>query len=160
VARAINHATAQPGGIQFQCPGVYDAQAPGTVARGGYPQWGSAGFAVREMICGRFRREARLRCLMYQIEFDPAARQEVKSLRKFDRRRVLGNIETRLQYEPTVESRNRKRLQPNDVADWELRVGQFRVFYNVDEIELIVRIEAIGIKVGGQLFINGESREL
>ncbi len=73
---------------------------------------------------------------------------------------VLEGIETQLRYEPAVETRNRKRLGPNDVAEWELRIGRFRVFYNVNEQVKIVGIEAIGFKVGSELFIRGERREL
>ncbi|MCA1991360.1 MAG: hypothetical protein LDL41_04825 [Coleofasciculus sp. S288] len=38
-----------------------------------------------------------------------------------------------LRYEPTVETRNRKRTRPNSIAAWELRIAEFRVFYNVEE---------------------------
>lgn len=61
---------------------------------------------------------------------------------------------------PTVETRNRKRLRPNEIAEWELRLGQLRVFYSVDQHALIVRIEAVGLKVGNLLFIRGIQREL
>lgn len=97
---------------------------------------------------------------MYKIEFTSSAREDLKALRKFEQVEVLEGIETQLHHEPTVETRNRKRLEPNDVAEWELRIGRFRVFYNVEEQVKIVRIEAIGFKVGNQLFIRGERREL
>ena len=41
-----------------------------------------------------------------------------------------------------------------------MRVGRFRVFYDVDEGAGIVSIEAIGFKIGSQLFIRGEKRTL
>jgi mRNA-degrading endonuclease RelE of RelBE toxin-antitoxin system len=93
---------------------------------------------------------------MYDIEFSPAAVDDLKSLRKFEQQRVLEGSESQLGHQPTVETRNRKRLRPNQVAGWELRIGQFRVFYNADDEELAVRIEAIGVKVGNLLFIRGE----
>jgi mRNA-degrading endonuclease RelE of RelBE toxin-antitoxin system len=37
-----------------------------------------------------------------------------------------------------------------------LRIGRFRAFYDVDEEERRVSIEAIGFKIGHELFIRGE----
>lgn len=73
---------------------------------------------------------------------------------------MIARIETQLRYEPTVETRNRKQLRPNNVAEWELRIGKFQVFYNVEIEVLIISIEAIGFKIGNLLFIQGEKREL
>ena len=97
---------------------------------------------------------------MYDIEFAPGALEDLRSLRKFEQQQVLDGIESQLRHQPTVETRNRKRLRPNEIAMWELRIGQFRVFYNVDDQRLTVRIEAIGFKVGNLLFIRGESRKI
>ena len=58
------------------------------------------------------------------------------------------------------ETRNRKLLRDNPVADWELRVGEFRVFYEVDVDEHRVRIVAVGHKEHNRLFIGGEEIEL
>jgi mRNA-degrading endonuclease RelE of RelBE toxin-antitoxin system len=58
---------------------------------------------------------------MYAVEFTPEARDDLKSLRKNEQKEILDGIDDQLKYEPTVETRNRKRLRPNDVADWELR---------------------------------------
>ncbi|MBI3362588.1 MAG: type II toxin-antitoxin system RelE/ParE family toxin [Chloroflexi bacterium] len=97
---------------------------------------------------------------MYEIEFTPEALKDLKSLGKSEQREVIEAIESQLKHEPTVETRNRKKLRPNDVAEWELRIGRFRVFYNVDDAVHVVSIEAIGFKVGSQLFIRGEKRKL
>ncbi len=63
-------------------------------------------------------------------------------------------------YEPNVKTRNRFPMRSNPVAAWELRVGRYRVFYNVEEREKIVIIEAIGFKIGSQLFVRGRRRTL
>ena len=97
---------------------------------------------------------------MYEIEFAPAAMEDLRSLRKFEQQQVLDAIEAQLRHQPTAETRNRKPLRPNEIARWELRIGRFRVFYNVDEKKLTVRIEAIGFKVGNLLFVRGESRTI
>jgi mRNA-degrading endonuclease RelE of RelBE toxin-antitoxin system len=97
---------------------------------------------------------------MYEIEFTPEALEDLKSFRKFEQNEIIDGIETQLKYEPTVETRQRKQLRPNDIAEWELRIGKFRVFYNVEEEVLIVSIEAVGFKIGNMLFIRGEKREI
>jgi mRNA-degrading endonuclease RelE of RelBE toxin-antitoxin system len=63
---------------------------------------------------------------MYEIEFTPEAEQDLETLKAHEQREVLDGIE-QLKYEPTVETRHRKRLRPNDVAEWELSLGKFRV---------------------------------
>ncbi|MBM4423334.1 MAG: addiction module toxin RelE [Chloroflexi bacterium] len=97
---------------------------------------------------------------MYGIEYTAEAVEDLESLRKFEQKQVLDEIDAQLTYEPNVETRNRKRLRPNDIAEWELRVGRFRVFYDVREEVSIVKVEAIGYKAGGKLFVHGEEYEL
>ena len=97
---------------------------------------------------------------MYEIRFTPEALDDLKALRKSEQKEILDGIDTQLEHEPAVETRNRKRLRPNDVAEWELRVGRFRVFYDVREEVKVVRVEAVGHKDGNKLFIQGEEYEL
>jgi len=97
---------------------------------------------------------------MYEIEFSDEAMGDLKWFKKHEQNEVFDCIETNLQYEPTVETRNRKRLRPNETTEWELRVGKCRVFYDVDEAGRIVSIEAIGLKVGNLLRFRGKERKL
>ncbi|MCB0168820.1 MAG: type II toxin-antitoxin system RelE/ParE family toxin [Anaerolineae bacterium] len=97
---------------------------------------------------------------MYEIEFTPEAIEDLKSFRKFEQQIIISNIETQLKHEPTVEIQNRFQIRPNDVAEWELRIGKYRVFYNVELDVQIVSIEAVGFKRGNQLFVRGKRREL
>ncbi len=53
-----------------------------------------------------------------------------------------------------------KRLRPNRVSEWELRIGRFRIFYDVLGDEQLVKIVAVGYKEGSRLFIHGEEFEL
>lgn len=70
-------------------------------------------------------------------------------MRPFDRKPVLAAIERQLTTEPAVEGRNRKQLvnlvPPFEATPpvWELRVGEFRVFYDVDEARKKVVIRAV-----------------
>jgi mRNA-degrading endonuclease RelE of RelBE toxin-antitoxin system len=95
---------------------------------------------------------------MFHIELTPEAADDLESMRTFDARRVVTAIESQLTHEPTRQTRNRKQLRPNELAEWELRVDVFRVFYDV--VEDIVKIVAIGVKEGNELFIHGERYEL
>ncbi len=97
---------------------------------------------------------------MYEIEYAAQALDDLASLRKFEQKQVMDEIDTQLKDEPNVETRNRKRLRPNDVAEWELRIGKFRIFYDVREEVEIAKVEAIGHKEGNKLFIHGEEYEL
>ena len=97
---------------------------------------------------------------MYLIEFTEEAADDVAGLRRFDQVRVMGAIETQLSHEPAKQTRNRKRLRPNRLAEWALRVDNFRVFYDVGLSEQIVRIVAVGEKIGNELQIRGEKFEL
>jgi mRNA-degrading endonuclease RelE of RelBE toxin-antitoxin system len=51
-------------------------------------------------------------------------------------------------------------LRPNQLAEWELRVGDCRVFYDVDVDANVVKIVAVGYKSGGKLYVHGEEYEL
>ena len=97
---------------------------------------------------------------MFQIEFTPEAVDDLRLLRKFDQRRIIAAIESQLPTEATQETRNRKRLRPNQLAEWELRVGDARVFYDVVLQTGVVKIEAVGYKQGSRLYLHGEEYEL
>ncbi len=97
---------------------------------------------------------------MYEIEYTPEARDDLKSFRKFEQKYILDEIDTQLQYEPNVETRNRKKLRPNEVAEWELRIDRFRVFYDVQDAMKIVKIEAIGYKRGNKFLMHGQEYNL
>jgi mRNA-degrading endonuclease RelE of RelBE toxin-antitoxin system len=51
-------------------------------------------------------------------------------------------------------------LRENPLADWELRVGEYRVFYDIDDDPGIVMILAIGVKSHNALRIEGEEIQL
>ncbi|MBW4508889.1 MAG: hypothetical protein KME64_20590 [Scytonematopsis contorta HA4267-MV1] len=70
---------------------------------------------------------------MYEIEFTPEAVTDLRYFRKFEQNIIIDAMQTQLPYEPDIETKNRFRREPADIADWELRIGVFRVFYNVDK---------------------------
>ena len=86
---------------------------------------------------------------MYVIEFSEETLDELASVRAFEQERILEAIESQLCHQPTAETRNRKMLEglaPSFEAVpplWELRVGEYRIFYDVDEDEKKVYVRAI-----------------
>lgn len=95
----------------------------------------------------------------YELEFAKAVKIHLAALTARQRTTILDAIERKLASEPLRESRNRKPLRPNPIAPWELRVGDLRVFYEVEALPArVVHILAVGIKdrnvvrIGGQEF--------
>jgi mRNA-degrading endonuclease RelE of RelBE toxin-antitoxin system len=97
---------------------------------------------------------------VFQLEFTIEAIDDLKVFRKFDQERILAAIETQLPTQAATPSRNRKPLRPNRLSEWELRIGEFRVFYDVHAPLAIVTIKALGEKVSEKLFIRGREFEL
>ena len=86
--------------------------------------------------------------MAYQIEYSDAAIEHLKVLTARQQRIVLDAVDQQLQYEPLVETRNRKLMEPNSLATWELRVDNLRVYYNVEGDNIyILYIQAVGVKI-------------
>jgi len=70
-------------------------------------------------------------------------------------------VDKQLIHQPTVETRNRKPMRPNPIAPWELRIGDLRVYYDVEEEpEPVVYIRAVGVKERNRVRIGKEVIEL
>ena len=98
--------------------------------------------------------------MAFEVLFEPDAIEHLQSLSARDRTTVLDAVRKQLTHTPTRETRNRKQLQPNPLARWELRVGSFRVFYDCIESQQRVRVLAIGRKEHQRLLIAGKEYEL
>ncbi len=92
---------------------------------------------------------------MYKIAIVPDALKELKDVPAFYRRLIMVAIEKQLAHEPSKATRNRKRLDPlvtgfeYEPPLWELRVQDWRVFYDVDDEERLVLVRAIRKKPAG-----------
>lgn len=76
-------------------------------------------------------------------------------------RTVLDTVDKQLAHQPTVKTKNRKPMRPNPLAPWELRIGNLRVYYDVEEEpEPVVYIRAVGIKERNRVRIGNEVIEL
>ena len=97
---------------------------------------------------------------MFEITLTEGAIEDLRTLKRAERRKILAELESQLTYDPAVETRNRKKLRPNKLAEWELRIDRFRIFYDVIQGDLLIKIEAVGYKRGNRLFIGGKEYEL
>jgi mRNA-degrading endonuclease RelE of RelBE toxin-antitoxin system len=93
---------------------------------------------------------------MFETRFVDSAFEDLDFLNKFEQRFVVSMIEQHLSLEPAKPTRRRKPLRPNDLATWELRLGAFRVFYDIDPQDMIVWVKAIGRKEHNRLLIRGK----
>ena len=98
--------------------------------------------------------------MAFRILFEPDAVDHLRLLTARDRRLVVDRVEAMLATDPDIETRNRKRPRPNPLAPWELRIGDLRVFTDVDVVSLEVRVAAIGRKTGSRLAIGGREVKL
>ncbi len=73
---------------------------------------------------------------------------------------MLSEVESQLTNEPLLPTRRRKPMRSNLIATWELRVGNLRVYYDVDDARMLVLIRAVGVKRHNRVFIGGEEVEL
>lgn len=98
----------------------------------------------------------------FEIEFTQAAADQVRAYRAFDQQIILDGIELQLLHEPAVETRNKKHLVDNELFDWELRLGKFRVFYDVstESDSKVVKVKAVGHKVHNKLYIGSKEVNL
>jgi mRNA interferase RelE/StbE len=75
----------------------------------------------------------------YEIRYANEAVEQLKKLRVFDRTAILDQIEEILSVNPTVTSKSRiKRLRDPAPTQYRLRVGEFRVFYDVEEEAVLI----------------------
>ena len=72
--------------------------------------------------------------MRYEIIFSPEAADDFKKLSARERGMIIDAIEHHLRYEPGRISRSRiKRLREMEHPQYRLRVGEIRVFYDVQK---------------------------
>jgi len=85
--------------------------------------------------------------MRYEIVLAPQASEDLRTLRARFRAEVRDGLERHLRFEPTKTSRARiKRLRGMRRPQYRLRIGDVRVYYDVEGRE--VRIVAIVHKAG------------
>ena len=93
---------------------------------------------------------------MYRILFSEGVEEDLRKIPRYYRNEILDKIERLLLHQPTVPTKNRKILvtlvPPWGTVSivWEIRVGEYRVFYDVDEARKVVYIRAVRKKAYGK----------
>ena len=84
---------------------------------------------------------------VFEIRFAEGVEEDLRNIRIYYRNQILDAIEKQLVHEPDTRTRNRKLLENlippwQMVAPiWELRVGEYRVFYDISETESLFMCE-------------------
>src|SRR5207248_413624 len=81
----------------------------------------------------------------FSIQLTASAIEDLDFFAKRERRIISGAIAMFLSTDANIETTRRKPLRPNRFAKWELRVRDYRVFYDIAE-EYVVKVVAIGVK--------------
>ncbi len=93
---------------------------------------------------------------MYEIEIVPDALFELNKVPVFYRRAIEQAVDSELAHTPNQETKNRKCLHglvpgfEYEEPLWELRVGDWRVFYDMDEEGKKVIIRGVRFKKSGR----------
>jgi mRNA-degrading endonuclease RelE of RelBE toxin-antitoxin system len=99
--------------------------------------------------------------LPYIVEYSPEAEDHLRRLSVRQQRTLIETVDRQLRHQPSVETRNRKPMRPNPIAPWELRIGNLRVYYDVEEEpEPRVNVLAVGLKLRNRVRIGREIIEL
>jgi mRNA interferase RelE/StbE len=76
---------------------------------------------------------------MFDVEFKPEATEALRRIKKYHAAQIVDAIESHLRHEPERPSRGLiKRLRGRQDAAYRLRVGNYRVFYDVEETTVFV----------------------
>ena len=99
--------------------------------------------------------------MAYHIEFSPEARKHFAALHAGQQATLRNQVLLQLSHQPGVESMHRRRLRPNWLAAYRLRVGELRVYYDLIEgRDALVLAKAVGRKVRERVLIGGEEIDL
>jgi mRNA-degrading endonuclease RelE of RelBE toxin-antitoxin system len=91
----------------------------------------------------------------YTVIVRPPAKAEIDALRVFDQRKITDTIRRNLIIDPKTETRNKKLLRgltpafEREPPVYELKVGEYRVLYDVNDQKLAVFVRAVRKKSGG-----------
>ncbi len=97
--------------------------------------------------------------MKFEIRFVPSADEDLEYYEVREQRIILSAIGTFLEVDADVESRRRKRMRSDRLGRWELRVGDYRVFYEITA-ENVVRVLTVGHKTHNELFIRGRRADV
>jgi mRNA-degrading endonuclease RelE of RelBE toxin-antitoxin system len=94
--------------------------------------------------------------MAFHITITDEADAQLEVLSAREQRILEAAVSTRLREQPTVPTKANRLLRPNPLAEFELRVQDLRVLYNVDRDNSEVVLLIIGRKVGNKLIVGGK----
>ena len=92
---------------------------------------------------------------MLEVRFAEGVEEDLRNIRIYYRNQILDAIAQQLAHEPDTKTRNRKLLEnvvppwQTVAAIWELRVGEYRVFFDVSPADSVVYGRAVRRKPRG-----------
>ena len=92
----------------------------------------------------------------YNIEATEEAKADLNYYTVAERKIIVTQIRVQLEGQPSTETRNRKKLRDSPIATWELRIGKFRIFYEVNDATHLVTIAIVGHKEHNILYVRGK----
>ena len=96
--------------------------------------------------------------MTFSIRLTDGAIEDIEYFRTNERRIIADGIGLFLTHDADVETNRRKPLRPNQISRWELRIDDFRIFYEIEAD--VVKVVAVGHKTHNVLCIRGEKVEL
>ena len=69
--------------------------------------------------------------MKFEVKLLPDAEEDLNYFTAFEQRIIMSAIKEYLSVDANVETKRRKQLQANPIAPWELRRGQYRIFYDI-----------------------------
>ena len=97
--------------------------------------------------------------MKFSIGLTASAIEDIDYYRKKERRIISDGIALFLTHDANIETKRRKPMRPNQIAQWELHLADFRVFYDFEQDD-VVKVVALGHKEHNDLYIRGSKVEL
>ena len=93
----------------------------------------------------------------YVIDFTEEAKEDLTYYRAYERKVIVDGVIEQLRYQLDVETQQRKYMRDNPISQWELRLGKYRVFYEIDSDAHSILIISLGHKEHNVLSIRGRN---
>ena len=97
--------------------------------------------------------------MKFEVKLTRSADGDIDVYTAWEQRIIFNAISAFLEVDADVPTKRRRQLRPNPLAPWELRIGDYRVFYEIREGR-IVRVLSVGHKEHNVLFIRARRVEI
>jgi mRNA-degrading endonuclease RelE of RelBE toxin-antitoxin system len=94
--------------------------------------------------------------MAFDITITDEADAQLRALPVREQRFLEAAVAARLRDQPATPTKAIRRLRPNPLVEFELRVRDLRVLYNVERDKSEVVLLIVGRKVGNKLLVGGK----